>query len=339
MLSPRDIRNQKSQFRKKRLGGYDTEEVDMFLRTVADNLEVAQDQTRMVEDRVRELEDKLKHYERIELALQEALESARETGRRAIDSAEKKAALIVEEAELRSRQITQSAEQDRLAIKQDISRLSNRQAEISARMQMFLMSELEILAQFRGDEPSGFLKLSSGSADGAQGALGEPSPVSPAPAPSSDLGSGDGVQPGEVGYGADQAAPAPMASWEEVSSEPPATDATDEVWSVPPSAGTPAPSAGSVWDDPEPGAPPAGPAGAMWTDEETTATEPPPETPRWGAPPIERVAADPLPDAEATPPPAASGWSLRSLVSGDTDAADMTDADREQMRRIMDGLD
>ena len=63
--------------------------------------------------RPREIEAKLVHYERVELALQEALESARETARSTAASAEEKARLIIQEAELRAETILRDAERER----------------------------------------------------------------------------------------------------------------------------------------------------------------------------------------------------------------------------------
>ena len=156
-LNPLDIRRQ--QFARKTFGGYDSDEVDGFLKQVADQWEDALDEIRAAQERTQEAETRLKHYERVELALQEALETARDTGRRAEAMAEQKARLVVEDAELRARQITQDAERERYGMRQDLAKLSTRQNEIGARLRGFLLSELEILAQFQGDDPVGFIKL------------------------------------------------------------------------------------------------------------------------------------------------------------------------------------
>ena len=162
MLSPRDIRNLKNSLTKKRIGGgYDVVEVDQQLAMLAEKWEAVTDDRRQAEEKVSELEDKLKHYEKVELALQEALETARDTARRTEEAADRKARLIVEEAELRAQRIVQEAEQERYGLRQDLSSLTNRQNEVAARLRGFLMSELEILAQFQGDDPVGFIKLVS----------------------------------------------------------------------------------------------------------------------------------------------------------------------------------
>ena len=171
-LSPLDIRRQ--QFTKV-FRGYDPTEVDAFLKQVSDQVESSQEEVRRAEERVRDAEAKLVHYEKVELALQEALESARETARRAEASAEERARLIIEDAELKAQRIVHDAEQSRYGLRQDVANLSARQAEVAARLRGFLLSELEILAQFQGDDPVGFIKL--------QPAGGQGGTLPPAPAP------------------------------------------------------------------------------------------------------------------------------------------------------------
>ena len=160
MFSARDIRNLKNSLKKKTFGGgYDTAEVDIQLATLAEQWDSLQEEKRMADERAAELDAKLKHYEKVELALQEALETARDTARRTEEAADRKARLIVEEAELRAQRIIQEAEQERYGLRQDLSTLTNRQTEVAARLRSFLMSELEILAQFQGEDPVGFIKL------------------------------------------------------------------------------------------------------------------------------------------------------------------------------------
>ncbi len=156
-LNPLDIRRQ--QFARKTFGGVDSDEVDSFLKQLADQWENLLDELHQAHARTQDAETKLKHYERVELALQEALETTRDTGRRAEAMAEQKSRLVIEEAELRARQIVQDAERERYGMRQDLAKLSTRQNEIGARLRGFLLSELEILAQFQGDDPVGFIKL------------------------------------------------------------------------------------------------------------------------------------------------------------------------------------
>ena len=158
-LTPLDIR--KHEFTKK-LRGYDPVEVKAFTEMVSQQWEEVLDDLRRAEDRVREMENKIAHYEKVEMALQEALESARSGAKRTQDHAEERARLVVEEAELKAEQILQDAEQERFRLRQDVAKLSHRHDEVTARLRHFLMSELEILARHEDDRPIGFMKLVPG---------------------------------------------------------------------------------------------------------------------------------------------------------------------------------
>lgn len=155
-LTPLDIR--KHDFSKK-LRGYDPDEVHPFLEMMSQQWEELQDEVRHAQDRVREMENKISHYEKVEVALQEALEAAKSSAHRTQSHAEERARLLVEEAELKAEQILREADQERFRLRQDVSKLTHRHAEVTARLRHFLMSELEILAQHEEERPIGFMKL------------------------------------------------------------------------------------------------------------------------------------------------------------------------------------
>ncbi|MEP0548044.1 MAG: DivIVA domain-containing protein [Rhodothermales bacterium] len=155
-LTPLDIR--KHEFASK-LRGYDPEEVVAFNEMVSRQWEELLDELRHARDRVRELEGKIEHYEKVESALHEALQTARSGAKRTQEHAEERARLIVEEAELRAEQILQEADQRQGRLRHDITNLTHRHDEITARLRHFLMSELEILARHEEDRPIGFMQL------------------------------------------------------------------------------------------------------------------------------------------------------------------------------------
>ena len=68
-LTPLDLRKQ--QF-KKVFRGYDPDEVRGFVEKLAQDWEEVLEEKRRAEERVDQIEDKLRHYEKVELALQEA---------------------------------------------------------------------------------------------------------------------------------------------------------------------------------------------------------------------------------------------------------------------------
>ena len=155
-LSPLDIR--KKEFEKS-MRGYSPAEVRSYLDLVATSYHELAEERRMMKDRLQEMEQKLTHYARVEEALQEAVESARDNARRAQEAAEQRAKLIVEEADMKAQRRIQDAEQERYRLRQDLVKLERRRVEAAAQLRGFLMSELEILAKFDGEEPTGFIKL------------------------------------------------------------------------------------------------------------------------------------------------------------------------------------
>lgn len=155
-LTPLDIRKQEFT---RGFRGYDPEEVQAFLQMVSSQWDEILDESRRKDEKIRELENKMTHYEKVEEALQEALQTARETSRTALQNAEEKARLIVDQAEKRAEDIKRDAEQDRHQIKRETAKLSGRRSEIVTRLRAFLMSEMELLARYEGDDPVGFIKL------------------------------------------------------------------------------------------------------------------------------------------------------------------------------------
>jgi cell division initiation protein len=155
-LTPLDIR--KHEFARS-LRGYDPEEVKAFTDMVSRQWEEVLDELRHARDRVRELEGKIAHYEKVESALHEALESARSGARRTQEQAEERARLIVEEAELKAEQRLQEVDQRQGNLRHEVAGLQRRHDEIVARLRHFLMSELEILARHEEDRPIGFMQL------------------------------------------------------------------------------------------------------------------------------------------------------------------------------------
>ena len=306
-LNPLDIRRQ--QFARKTFGGVDADEVDGFLKQLADQWEDLLDELHQAHARTQEAESKLKHYERVELALQEALETTRDTGRRAEAMAEQKARLVIDDAELRARQIVQDAERERYGMRQDLAKLSSRQNEIGARLRGFLLSELEILAQFQGDDPVGFIKLQPANPPPEDARAIAPSPER--------LAAPDAPRPEAEAPAADPPAADPPPADPPPADASPAFQPTDAPPADAPAA--PAPEA----PRPAAEAPPADPS---------TPTDPP--APGEAAAPSE-VPASTWTDEPSAPP----SWDLRSLVTGSDANVAGSEAERERIRRILDDLD
>lgn len=184
-LKPLEIRKQ--QFART-FRGFDPDEVHGFLSTVSREWETLLDEQRRLEGQVEELRSKIEHYQKVEEALQEALQTARENAVRTHKQAEEKAAMIVDQAADKARRIADdadvkatrildeaerirrdaqytasqtvlAAETEKGQVKKEVSRLMDHRNELLSRLRGFLFSEMEILARYEEDDPIGFIKL------------------------------------------------------------------------------------------------------------------------------------------------------------------------------------
>jgi cell division initiation protein len=165
-LSSLDIRKQEFS---RAFRGYDKEEVHAFLQMLSNQWQELVDEKARLEEKMREQEMKLQHYMKVEEALEQALQTARESSRQAIENAERKARMMIEEAEARAEGIKREAEEERHQIKREAAKITGRRHEIVARLRAFLMSEMELLAHYEGDDPIGFIKLLPGENREARG--------------------------------------------------------------------------------------------------------------------------------------------------------------------------
>lgn len=158
-LTPLDIKKQ--EFTRS-FRGVDAQEVQSFLHMVAEQWDSLLDENRRHEQRVKELDSKLEHYRKIEEALQEALETARDNSHKTIENAQREAQIILKEARSAAEEMRKRASTDHKRLKHDISKISSRRDEVIARLRAFLMSEMELLARFEGQDPIGYVRLNSG---------------------------------------------------------------------------------------------------------------------------------------------------------------------------------
>lgn len=145
-ITPLDIKKQEFT---RALRGFDTEEVQAFLDMVAGEWEKMVDKHRRLEDRVDELASKVDHYQKVEEALQEALETARENAQKTVKNAEREADLIVHEARMKAKEILRPVEKEQTRLERETERLKIRQDEILSRLRAFLRSELELVSDFK----------------------------------------------------------------------------------------------------------------------------------------------------------------------------------------------
>jgi cell division initiation protein len=146
----------KQQQFEKSLRGYDVAEVQAYLNLVASEWEHMVGKMRELEAQINKMDDKLRHYERVEEALHETLQTAKDSAEQKLGGARKEARNMIEKAEIEANSIVREANQQRQQIRQSILRLLDRREEIIGGIKSYLEIASESLQQFSKDEASLF---------------------------------------------------------------------------------------------------------------------------------------------------------------------------------------
>jgi len=141
-ITPLDIRKQ--EFRRK-MRGYDPEEVQGFLDRVASALEEANATNATLEERMKEAENRLGHYRLIEQNLQDAAITVQKSLDETKRLAEKEAELIIREAHSRAEKEAASL-QDRIqSLQTDIATLEMQRTNFLVRLRAVVRSQGDLI--------------------------------------------------------------------------------------------------------------------------------------------------------------------------------------------------
>lgn len=146
----------KQQQFEKSLRGYDPAEVQSFLNQLSTEWEHMVGRTRELEAQVDKLNDKLKHYERVEEALHETLQTAKSSAEEKLSTARKEAKVIQDKAEMQAESIIGDAHRQRREIRQHILQLIDKRDEIVRSIHSYLENAKAGLNQFKDQNPSLF---------------------------------------------------------------------------------------------------------------------------------------------------------------------------------------
>ncbi|MEX2463417.1 MAG: DivIVA domain-containing protein [Balneolaceae bacterium] len=146
----------KQQQFEKSMRGYDPSEVHSYLNLLATEWEYMAGKIRELENQLDKLNDKLKHYERVEEALHETLQTAKSSSEEKLNSARKEAKNIVEKAELDAETIYQEAHRDRWRVRQHTLQIVEKREEMIRSLSSFLENTSKSLNQFSDDKQSLF---------------------------------------------------------------------------------------------------------------------------------------------------------------------------------------
>lgn len=148
-LTPLEI---KQQTFEKGLRGYDTADVQAFLTLVSNEFEHLLNKNKELEQEIDKLTERVKHYERVEDALHETLQTAKESMEQKLDGARQEANNTLEKAEMEADAIIKEANHNRQQIRQSILRLLDRREEIINSITSYLDNAKKSVEQFSKDE-------------------------------------------------------------------------------------------------------------------------------------------------------------------------------------------
>jgi cell division initiation protein len=149
MITPVEIRNH--TFHKK-LRGYDPDEVQAFLNSLAEVWEQQLSRQQESTSRLREVESNYKSLKDIEHILHKTLLQAEQSSKNTMENARQKAELKVQEAEAKAREIVRKGIDERNRLEGEIAELRQRKEEILLQLNLFLKTQIDRLKNFERKE-------------------------------------------------------------------------------------------------------------------------------------------------------------------------------------------
>jgi cell division initiation protein len=153
-ISVLDIRNHTFP---RRMNGYDREEVDGFLRMVAEDYEAALRDAQAQRDQVRKLEVRVEDLAANEEILQQTLTTAQRLSDELKRTAVKEAELLVGEAEVKAEKILDAAHRRAARLAEDIREMKQLRSRLAAAVRAAIETHLGLLEGLaeRGEEDPG----------------------------------------------------------------------------------------------------------------------------------------------------------------------------------------
>ena len=149
-ITPLDLRNH--QFRR-RMGGYDREEVDDFLRVAAEDFEAALRKAEQHTSRIRELEQRVQDLSANERIVQDTLATAQKLSEDLKRTAVREAEVLVGEAEIRSERVLEAAHRRASKLADDIREMKLVKTRLAASVRAVIQTHLELLESLASDPP------------------------------------------------------------------------------------------------------------------------------------------------------------------------------------------
>jgi cell division initiation protein len=156
-LSPLDIR--KHEFRKK-MRGYDPDEVASFLDIVSMEYENLVHQNSMLNEKLAMMESQLKKYRNMESTLQETLLSAERSREETLKIAKKQAEIVVREAEIKASAIMDEGQNSLVRLRNSFNELKMHKDTYLAKLKALVTAQAELFKQYSFSEERAFDRVS-----------------------------------------------------------------------------------------------------------------------------------------------------------------------------------
>lgn len=151
MITPIEIRQQTF---KRRLRGYDPDEVRAFLHTLSEEWEHQMGEMRKLKEEQDKLQAKYSSLKELENMLHKTLMQAEQSSKNTMENARQKAELKVREAESKARDIVRRGIDERNRLEGEIITLKSKQEELLNQLHHFLKSHMDSLSTFERKELS-----------------------------------------------------------------------------------------------------------------------------------------------------------------------------------------
>ena len=149
MLTPLDIENKK--FSKQMMNGYSVNEVDEFLDELTADYEKLYKETTDSKNKIADMQEEMAKYKNIESTLNNTLIMAQTAAEDVKNLAKQQADNILSEAQANAKQAVTELEQE-IALKQkELEDLQKQFDVCKAKMESFLISQLELLKEVNKD--------------------------------------------------------------------------------------------------------------------------------------------------------------------------------------------
>ena len=148
-LTPLEIKQH--QFDKS-LRGYDVGEVQSFLALVASEVEQLQQKNSELQEQVQGLNQRITHYEKVEEAIHETLQTTKESVAQKMEQARNEAKTAMDRAHMEADRMIQEAQQQRSNIRQEMIRLLERRDEMIQSFKQFLDNNMGMVEKFAANE-------------------------------------------------------------------------------------------------------------------------------------------------------------------------------------------